>query len=98
MILFSAIPIGFLGSLSSLASIPLIGSAFDSLQSLPAMLLDAITAYLPVIVLILFQVFLPDLMCYFARSEGLITQSDVEAQVRTIHRVDNTASITFVLL
>lgn len=83
LILFSAIPIGFLGSLSSLASIPGIGPAFESLQSLPTMLLDAITAYLPVIVLVLFQIFLPSLMCAFARGEGIITNSDVESKAMT---------------
>jgi hypothetical protein len=43
--------------------------------------LDALTAYLPVIVLIIFQIVLPDLMCAFARGEGIITKSDVEAKV-----------------
>ena len=74
-----SIPVGFLGSLESLASLPGIGPAFGSLvREIPSTILGILTAYLPVIVLAIFNIVLPMIIRFFVVFGGSRTASETE--------------------
>ena len=74
-----AIPVGFLGSLENLTSLPGIGPAFGVLvREIPPTILGIITAYLPVIVLAIFNIVLPMMIRFFVVMGGSMTAMDTE--------------------
>jgi hypothetical protein len=75
-----AVPVGFLGSLENLAGLPGIGGPFAVLvANVPPTILGILTAYLPTIVLTVFNILLPALFRFFGRLGGLKT-SDAETR------------------
>jgi len=77
LVLFWSIPVTFLGSLRSLATIQGIGPAFESLLDLPAPVLNFLEAYLPVIVVAVFNMLLPAFITWFALMQGEIRKPRV---------------------
>eukprot|EP00164_Ancoracysta_twista_P006071 GFYU01008376.1.p1 GENE.GFYU01008376.1~~GFYU01008376.1.p1 ORF type:complete len:713 (+),score=237.74 GFYU01008376.1:502-2640(+) len=81
LVIFWAIPIGFLGSLDSLSTLPGIGKAFEFLADLDPAVRGFLQAYLPTLVLLVFQAMLPKIMTAFTMGEGVRTKSVLEAGV-----------------
>ncbi len=81
LVLFWSIPVSFLGSLRNLATVPFVGRAFKPLLNLPPGAVDFLSAYLPTIVLILFNMMLPAILFLFGNLVGLRTRSALEAFV-----------------
>jgi hypothetical protein len=82
LVFFWAIPVGFLGSLENLAGLPGVGPPFAWLvRNIPVTLLGILTAYLPTIVITVFNILLPALFRFFGRLGGLKT---VEAETRSV--------------
>lgn len=75
-----SIPIGFLGSLDSLAYLPWFGESFLLLYKteVPDKMRGAINAFLPVIVLAIFNTFLPDIIHFFVIAMGAFNRTDCE--------------------
>ena len=80
LVFFWAVPVGFLGSLDSLATLPApIGPFFSKFtKALPVTVRGTLQAYLPVIVLAVFNIVLPSLVRAFAVKKGAATKAQVE--------------------
>eukprot|EP00163_Fabomonas_tropica_P030946 TRINITY_DN71_c0_g1_i10.p1 TRINITY_DN71_c0_g1~~TRINITY_DN71_c0_g1_i10.p1 ORF type:complete len:528 (+),score=123.29 TRINITY_DN71_c0_g1_i10:78-1661(+) len=81
LVVFWAIPVGFLGSLDKLADLDGIGPAFQVLLDLPAVIVGFLTAYLPLIVVIIFMAILPLILTKFSMIEGVTTVSELQVKV-----------------
>eukprot|EP00658_Telonema_sp_P-2_P080301 TRINITY_DN7965_c0_g1_i6.p1 TRINITY_DN7965_c0_g1~~TRINITY_DN7965_c0_g1_i6.p1 ORF type:complete len:806 (-),score=162.01 TRINITY_DN7965_c0_g1_i6:43-2460(-) len=76
LIFFWSIPVAFLGSLSQLSTLPGIGGPIgEFVNSIPLGLRNILQAYLPVIVLTLFGMFLPDVARKIVNMGGVPTKS-----------------------
>lgn len=62
LVLFWTVPVAFFGSLGNLVSLPIVGPLFAKIMRLPEGQLGLITAYLPALVLLLFNSLLPSLL------------------------------------
>eukprot|EP00163_Fabomonas_tropica_P012835 TRINITY_DN241_c0_g1_i5.p1 TRINITY_DN241_c0_g1~~TRINITY_DN241_c0_g1_i5.p1 ORF type:complete len:726 (+),score=204.17 TRINITY_DN241_c0_g1_i5:218-2395(+) len=80
LVIFWAIPVGILGSLESLATLPGIGGVFEPILSAPPMIVGFLSAYLPTIVLIVFNALLPMILMAFTTIEGVVTISDLHTK------------------
>lgn len=66
------IPVAFLGSLDNLATLPVIGVAFEAFsEALSPTVRGIVQAYLPVIVLVIFNIFLPAIIRLFVFVGGI---------------------------
>ena len=82
LVFFWSIPVGFLGSLENLAGLPAVGPPFAWLvTNIPVTILGILTAYLPTIVITVFNILLPSLFRFFGRLGGLKT---VDAETRSV--------------
>eukprot|EP00672_Neobodo_designis_P017359 CAMPEP_0174828896 /NCGR_PEP_ID=MMETSP1114-20130205/1586_1 /TAXON_ID=312471 /ORGANISM="Neobodo designis, Strain CCAP 1951/1" /LENGTH=841 /DNA_ID=CAMNT_0016062627 /DNA_START=263 /DNA_END=2788 /DNA_ORIENTATION=+ len=82
LVFFWSIPVGFLGSLENLAGLPAVGPPFAWLvRNIPVTILGILTAYLPTIVITVFNILLPSLFRFFGRLGGLKT---VDAETRSV--------------
>eukprot|EP00163_Fabomonas_tropica_P000757 TRINITY_DN1054_c0_g2_i2.p1 TRINITY_DN1054_c0_g2~~TRINITY_DN1054_c0_g2_i2.p1 ORF type:complete len:650 (-),score=159.41 TRINITY_DN1054_c0_g2_i2:42-1991(-) len=82
LVIFWAIPVGILGSLEGLASLPAgIGNSFKWLQDLPGFVVGFLGAYLPMIVAIAFNALLPKILSAIAVQEGTLTHSERKTKV-----------------
>lgn len=76
LVFFWGIPVAFLGSLDSLATLPGIGPVFEGfVNSLPVTLRGILSAYLPTIVITVFNILLPVIIRLFARVGGVRTMN-----------------------
>eukprot|EP00744_Colponema_vietnamica_P002790 GILI01004349.1.p1 GENE.GILI01004349.1~~GILI01004349.1.p1 ORF type:complete len:994 (+),score=247.21 GILI01004349.1:50-2983(+) len=79
LVFFWSVPVAFLGSMSSLASVPGIGPAFQAIiKALPVTLVGILTAYLPVIVLAIFNIVLPMIIRFFVLTGGSMTSLETD--------------------
>ena len=77
-----SIPVGFLGSFENLGTIPGIGPAISSAFSvLPKTFLGTLGAYLPTIVITIFNILLPVMFRFFGRIGGVKTTDAVMREV-----------------
>jgi hypothetical protein len=81
LVFFWAVPVALLGSLDSLAAMPSpVGPIFVTFtKNIPVTVRGTLQAYLPVIVLVIFNIVLPSMIRAFARMKGHATQRDVES-------------------
>ena len=78
-------PVAFLGSLDSLSTIPGIGDGVKYFsENVSPTVRGILQAYLPVIVLVLFNLILPWLIRLFARKSGTMTDSDTDEAMMTM--------------
>ena len=81
-VFFWGVPVGFLGSLDSLATLPGIGPTFALFtKSVPVVIRGILQSYLPVIVLAIFNIVLPALMRIFAFLAGARTKGAEDSSV-----------------
>jgi hypothetical protein len=72
LVFFWSVPVGFLGNLQNLENLPGVGPAFAGAFSVvPSTLMGIFTAYLPVILIVVFNLLLPTIFRFFARLGGL---------------------------
>ena len=85
LVFFWAVPVAFLGSLDSLSTIPGIGDGVKYFsENVSPTVRGILQAYLPVIVLVLFNLILPWLIRLFARKSGTMTDSDTDEAMMTM--------------
>lgn len=78
LVLFWSVPIGFLSSVENLAQIPGIGRPIvESYRKTPQLVREIITSILPVLLLMLFEFFLPIIIRYFVIAMGAVNTCEV---------------------
>jgi hypothetical protein len=81
LVLFWGLPVGFLGSIQNLCSIPGVGSVFKPFLKMPGVIFGLVSTYLPVVVVVVFNILLPVILTKFSLAEGLVSQSAVRCAV-----------------
>jgi hypothetical protein len=62
LVIFWSLPVSFLSSLRNFYTLPIVGAGFSQLNRLPPLALDFIAAYLPTLVVLAFNTFLPSIL------------------------------------
>lgn len=81
LVIFWGLPVGFLGSIQNLCSLPGIGFVFRRFLSMPGVLFGLVSTYLPVVVVVVFNILLPVILTKFSLAEGLVSHSEVRSAV-----------------